>query len=53
MTIRLFEIMDIKKKKKREFPRNIMLGQREDTDTGDCVFDNEIYPVLKPCEREE
>lgn len=28
-----------------------MLGQREATDTGECVFDNEIYPVLKPCER--
>lgn len=42
MTIRLFETTDLKKK-----------IENKDTDTGECVFDTEIYPVLTPCEKEQ
>lgn len=42
MTIRLFETTDLKKK-----------IENKDTDTGECVFDTEIYPVLIPCEKEQ
>lgn len=51
MTIRLFETTDLKKKKLRISQEYHASTKRRHT--GECVFDNEICPVLTPCEMEQ